>query len=119
VIECARGSTDELGTEYFEKRDAERVQRHHVTRLKQLGYDVTLTPLAASRHSSGIYEGRTWVGSCQHTADRQEVASIDSPNFRWGLPLLRIEPPTQRLVYATASPDGSGCSGHAFLRCVR
>ena len=22
-------------------------------------------------------------------------------------------------VYATASPDGSGCSGHAFLQCVR
>ena len=38
---------DELGAEYFEQRDAERTQRHHVQRLKQLGYDVTLTPLAA------------------------------------------------------------------------
>jgi transposase len=37
----------ELGATYFEQRDAERTQRHHVQRLQQLGYSVTLTPLAA------------------------------------------------------------------------
>ena len=38
---------DELGATYFEQRDVERTQRHHVQRLQQLGYSVTLTPLAA------------------------------------------------------------------------
>jgi hypothetical protein len=38
---------DELGADYFEQRDIERTQRHHVQRLQQLGYTVTLTPLAA------------------------------------------------------------------------
>ena len=38
---------NELGATYFEQRDAERTQRHHVQRLQQLGYSVTLTPLAA------------------------------------------------------------------------
>ena len=37
----------ELGATYFEQRDAERTQRHHVQRLQQLGFNVTLTPLAA------------------------------------------------------------------------
>jgi hypothetical protein len=38
---------DELGAEYFEQRDTERTQQHHVQRLKQIGYDVILTPLVA------------------------------------------------------------------------
>src|SRR4051812_6267788 len=29
---------DELGAGYFEQRDVERTQRHHVQRLQQLGY---------------------------------------------------------------------------------
>jgi transposase len=37
----------ELGAAYFEQRDIERTQRHHVQRLQQLGFSVTLTPLAA------------------------------------------------------------------------
>ena len=37
----------ELGFEYFDQRDAARLERHHVQRLQQLGYTVTLTPLAA------------------------------------------------------------------------
>jgi transposase len=38
---------DALGAAYFEQRDAERTQRHHVQRPQQMGYTVTLTPLAA------------------------------------------------------------------------
>ncbi len=37
----------DLGADYLEQRDAARVERHHVQRLQQLGYTVTLTPLAA------------------------------------------------------------------------
>jgi hypothetical protein len=34
----------DLGADYFDKLDATRIERYHVGRLKQLGYDVTLTP---------------------------------------------------------------------------
>ncbi len=34
----------ELGGDYFDRLDAARLERYHVTRLKQLGYEVTLTP---------------------------------------------------------------------------
>lgn len=37
----------DLGTDYFDTLDATRIQRHHVTRLQALGFDVTLTPKAA------------------------------------------------------------------------
>jgi transposase len=37
----------ELGVDYFNRLDSARVERHHVRRLEQLGYTVTLTPLAA------------------------------------------------------------------------
>ena len=37
----------DLGADYLEQRDAARVERHHVQQLQQLGYTVTLTPLAA------------------------------------------------------------------------
>jgi transposase len=37
----------DLGADYLEQRDAARVERHHVQRLQQLGYTVTLTHLAA------------------------------------------------------------------------
>lgn len=36
----------ELGADYFDQRDAARIG-HHVRRLEQLGYNVTLTPVAA------------------------------------------------------------------------
>jgi len=36
----------ELGVDYFDKLDATRIERHHVRRLEQLGYNVTLSPLA-------------------------------------------------------------------------
>jgi len=32
------------GADYFDKLDTSRIKRHHVRRLKQLGYTVTLTP---------------------------------------------------------------------------
>ncbi len=34
----------ELGADYFDTLDAARIERHHVHRLEQLGYTVTLTP---------------------------------------------------------------------------
>jgi transposase len=37
----------ELGVDYFNRPDTGRIQRHHVRRLEQLGYTVTLTPLVA------------------------------------------------------------------------
>jgi transposase len=37
----------DLGPDYFDQRDAARVERHHVARPEQLGYSVTLTPKVA------------------------------------------------------------------------
>ncbi len=37
----------DLGADYFDKLDTERIQRHHVNRLKALGYEVELKPKAA------------------------------------------------------------------------
>ncbi len=37
----------DLGADYFDRLDAERIQRHHVNRLKALGYEVELKPRAA------------------------------------------------------------------------
>jgi transposase len=34
----------DLGADYFDQLDTARLQRHHVRRLEQLGYSVTLTP---------------------------------------------------------------------------
>jgi hypothetical protein len=34
----------ELGTDYFERWDNNRIERHHVRRLEQLGYAVSLVP---------------------------------------------------------------------------
>lgn len=39
---------EELGADYFEKLDTTRLQQHHVQRLEQLGYTVTLTPNQAA-----------------------------------------------------------------------
>ncbi len=38
---------NELGADYFNNVDTERLQRHHVRRLEQLGYKVSLAPVAA------------------------------------------------------------------------
>lgn len=38
----------DLGLDYFDSLDAERIARHHVQRLGQLGYQVTLTPKEAA-----------------------------------------------------------------------
>jgi transposase len=37
----------ELGVDYFDRLDATRIERHHVRRLEQLGYSVTLSPMTA------------------------------------------------------------------------
>ncbi len=37
----------ELGADYFNRLDTERIQRHHVSRLKALGYEVELRPRVA------------------------------------------------------------------------
>jgi transposase len=34
----------ERGAEYFDRLDTERITRHHIARLSQLGYEVVLTP---------------------------------------------------------------------------
>jgi transposase len=34
----------DLGADYFDKLDTARIERHHIHRLEQLGYAVTLTP---------------------------------------------------------------------------
>ena len=34
----------DLGADYFEQRDRGRIERHHIHRLEQLGYSVTLSP---------------------------------------------------------------------------
>ena len=36
----------ELGADYLDRLDAARIERHHVRRLEQLGYTVTLSPIA-------------------------------------------------------------------------
>jgi transposase len=38
----------ELGAGYLDQLDAARIERHHVRRLEQLGYAVTLTPFTAA-----------------------------------------------------------------------
>jgi transposase len=47
VLRGRRPYTD-LGPDYFERLDAQRVERYHVSRLRQLGYEVTLTPAQAA-----------------------------------------------------------------------
>ena len=37
----------ELGVGYFDDLDSARIERHHVRRLEQLGFTVTLTPTPA------------------------------------------------------------------------
>jgi transposase len=43
VLHTGRPYAD-LGPDYFDRVDADRLERHHVRRLEQLGYTVTLTP---------------------------------------------------------------------------
>lgn len=38
----------DLGADSFDKLDTARIERHHVRRLEQLGYTVTLTPAHAA-----------------------------------------------------------------------
>jgi transposase len=38
----------ELGADYFDRLDTARLERHHVNRLRALGYEVVLTPIAAA-----------------------------------------------------------------------
>jgi hypothetical protein len=35
----------ELGVDYLDRLHSTRIERHHVRRLEQLGYTVTLSPL--------------------------------------------------------------------------
>jgi len=37
-------SYQELGGDFFDKRDRERIARRQVVRLRRLGYEVTLAP---------------------------------------------------------------------------
>lgn len=47
MLQEKRPYTD-LGPDYFDHLDRARIERQHVRRLEQLGYTVTLTPVAAS-----------------------------------------------------------------------
>jgi transposase len=38
----------DLGPDYFDQLEAARIERHHVRRLEQLGYTVTLSPKGAA-----------------------------------------------------------------------
>ena len=38
----------DLGPDHFDRLDTARIERHHVRRLEQLGYAVTLTPQQAA-----------------------------------------------------------------------
>ena len=38
----------DLGADYFDRLDTARIQQHHVHRLEQLGYTVTLQPTEAA-----------------------------------------------------------------------
>jgi hypothetical protein len=38
----------DLGADYFDQLDKERIQRQHIRRLEQLGYTMTLTPAQAA-----------------------------------------------------------------------
>jgi transposase len=38
----------DLGADYFDQLDTERLQHRYVQRLEQLGYSVTLTPAPAA-----------------------------------------------------------------------
>jgi transposase len=46
VLKTRQPYTD-LGADYFDKLETARIERHHVRRLEQLGYTVTLTPAVA------------------------------------------------------------------------
>jgi transposase len=47
LLKTGRPYSD-LGADYFDQLDAARLERHHVKRLQQLGYEVTLTPKEAA-----------------------------------------------------------------------
>ena len=78
-----RGATH--GADYFNQLDAGRVERHHVRRLEQLGYTVTLTPLAAWRThpetSFGKPNGSSSARHSWHGSAGQNVASSTNSSF--------------------------------------
>ena len=47
ILRTKKPYTD-LGVDYFDQRDRERIERHHIHRLEQLGYAVTLVPKEAA-----------------------------------------------------------------------
>jgi transposase len=47
LVRDQKPSTD-LGVDYFDRLDTERLQRRYVQRLEHLGYTVTLTPVPAA-----------------------------------------------------------------------
>lgn len=44
ILRTKKPYTD-LGADYFDQRDRKRIEHHHIHRLQQLGYTVTLSPL--------------------------------------------------------------------------
>jgi transposase len=54
-----RQAYTELGIDYLDRLDATRIERHHVRRLEQLGYTVTLSPIAGSNTPEHEFRGNT------------------------------------------------------------
>jgi hypothetical protein len=48
---CTGPPDADLGSGYFDHLDVDRLQRHHVRCLRELGYEVTLTPVARPQWS--------------------------------------------------------------------
>ncbi len=44
ILRTKKPYTD-LGADYFDQRDRKRIEHHHIHRLEQLGYTVTLSPM--------------------------------------------------------------------------
>ena len=47
ILRTNKPYTD-LGADYFDQKDKARIERHHIHRLEQLGYTVTLVPKEAA-----------------------------------------------------------------------
>ena len=47
ILRTKKPYTD-LGADYFDQQDRGRIERHHIHRLEQLGYTVTLVPKEAA-----------------------------------------------------------------------
>ena len=69
----------ELGVDYFDQLDATRIERHHVRRLEQLGYNVTLSPLDPPW--SGWSQEPSWSGRVSSQGWRRRSCAAPAPSY--------------------------------------